>query len=87
MPDKDRMRAFIKGQSNIGSGRFWMINFLKFKPNGLEPYKKYIEGITPLMAKVGGKPILLCSNIMNVIDGNGVFATWDAVMIGTYNSP
>jgi hypothetical protein len=67
------MRAFIKGESTIESSPFWMLNFLRFKPGGLEPYKKYVDGIAPLMAKVGGRPILLCSKIRKVIDGNGVF--------------
>jgi hypothetical protein len=39
------------------------------------------------MAKVGGKPILLCSKVRTVVDGNGVFPKWDAIMIGTYASP
>jgi len=39
------------------------------------------------MAKAGGKPILLCSKVCNVVDGNGIFPHWDAVMIGTYSSP
>ena len=87
MPDKNRMRSFIKGETNIGSSPFWMLNFLKFKPEGQQKYEQYVEAITPLMAKAGGKPILLCNNVCNVIDGNGVFPEWDAIMIGTYASP
>jgi len=87
MPDKDRMRAFIKGQSNIGSSPFWMLNFLRFKEGGQQKYEQYVEAIAPLMAKAGGKPILLCNKVRNVVDGNGIFPEWDAVMIGTYASP
>ena len=65
-----------------------MFNFLKFKENGgREAYEKYLSVTQPLLAPLGAKQILYSTKLKNVIDGNGIWPSWDGLVIFGYPSP
>jgi uncharacterized protein (DUF1330 family) len=88
LPDRQRFKSFLKGETPIGDGKFWLVNLLKFKNDGgVEAYRKYDEAIVPLMQAVGGKPIFrLFSHVRTVVNG-GCMPEWDGIFIGEYPSP
>lgn len=88
LPDRDRFQRFVKGDSPLGTGKFWLVNMLKFKEGGVAEYRKYEEAVKPLIEQAGGKCIFrLYENVATVIDGGGLVPDWDGVFIGEYPSP
>jgi len=89
MPETHRYDAFVKGETVLGQGRFWMVNMLKFKPGGAAEYRKYEAAVKPLLSKVGAKIVFrLYSHVQTAIfDGAGAVPAWDGVFIMEYPSP
>lgn len=88
MPEDDRYDRFVKGDSPLGTGRFWMVNLLKFKEGGAHEYRKYADAVIPLMDRAGGRCIFrLYDHVATVIDGGGLVPDWDGVFVGEYPSP
>eukprot|EP00756_Hemistasia_phaeocysticola_P039308 Hpha_TRINITY_DN16808_c1_g1::TRINITY_DN16808_c1_g1_i10::g.149098::m.149098 len=87
-PNRERLAAFIAGKTPVGSGRFWMVNMLRFKHGGAERYRQYTEAVMPIMEAIGGKAVFaLYSGVRTVVDGGGLVPEWDGVFIGEYPSP
>eukprot|EP00931_Biecheleriopsis_adriatica_P091240 TRINITY_DN65137_c0_g1_i1.p1 TRINITY_DN65137_c0_g1~~TRINITY_DN65137_c0_g1_i1.p1 ORF type:complete len:325 (+),score=51.29 TRINITY_DN65137_c0_g1_i1:76-975(+) len=84
--DKDKMVQFLKGRSNV-TGRFWLVNLLRFKPGGEEEYRRYAAAIREPMQAVGARPIFASYTCCTVIDGAGLVFPVDGVFIGEYPSP
>jgi len=88
LPDRDRYDCFVRGDSTLGTGRFWMVNLLKFKEGGADEYRKYADAVSLLMDQVGGRCIFrLYDHVATVIDGGGLVPDWDGVFVGEYPSP
>lgn len=88
LPDSQRLAQLVNGTSPLGQGPFWLINMLKFKPGGVEEYRKYAAAVKPLMEQVGAFCVFrLYDNVQTVINGDGVLPDWDGVFIGSYPSP
>ena len=77
------MVAFLKGKTSI-TGKFWLVNLLKFGDGGAEEYQKYVDALLPLLHHVGGRPVYKSFIATTVVDG-GLLPDWDGVFIGSIN--
>lgn len=61
----------------------FMINYLKFKEDGLATYKTYVKAVAPLIAEVGAE-MVWSGKPMATLIGPENEALWDAVLIVRY---
>lgn len=84
--DKSSMVSFLKGKASV-TGKFWLVNLLRFKPGGEEEYRRYADALKEPMAAVGARPIFASYTCFTVVDGAGTIFPADGVFIGEYPSP
>lgn len=84
--DRTSMIAFLKGKCPV-TGKFWLVNLLRFKPGGAEEYQLYASALRGPMEAVGARPIFASYTCCTVVDGAGVVFPVDGVFIGEYPSP
>jgi len=84
--ERDSIIQFLKGRASV-TGRFWLVNLLRFNPGGQAEYEKYVSGLETVMADVGARPVFCSYNCRTVIDGAGNLMPVDGVFIGEYPSP
>jgi uncharacterized protein (DUF1330 family) len=73
---------FRELKRNPNDGKVVMLNLLKFKPNGLENYIKYMQGANRFIEEVGGKMIFL-GKPKELLNGS---ESWDLMMLVEYPS-
>eukprot|EP00927_Polykrikos_kofoidii_P065187 TRINITY_DN60976_c0_g1_i1.p1 TRINITY_DN60976_c0_g1~~TRINITY_DN60976_c0_g1_i1.p1 ORF type:complete len:341 (+),score=58.63 TRINITY_DN60976_c0_g1_i1:133-1023(+) len=79
------MVAFLKGKTCV-TGKFWLVNLLRFKPGGAEEYQRYAAALAEPMVAVGAKPVFASYTCFTVVDGAGSIFPVDGVFIGEYPS-
>lgn len=84
--EREQMIPFLKGNAKV-TGRFWLVNLLRFNPGGRDEYMKYVEGLRPAMTAVGARPVLQCFTCRTVVNGAGEVMEVDGVFVGEYPSP
>jgi uncharacterized protein (DUF1330 family) len=79
--DRFNEEAFAAFGKRLDEGPVYMLNLLEFLPDGGEErYMRYGEAVTPLLEKVGGRPIFAGRPSEDMIgDGH-----WDLVVIAEY---
>lgn len=88
VPERDRYDLFVKGDSPLGNGRFWLVSMLKFQEGGVAEYRTYEAAVTPLLEQAGGKAIFrMYDHVATVVDGGGVVPDWDGIVIAEFASP
>lgn len=61
----------------------FMINLLKFKPDGLQTYQTYIKAVIPIAEEVGGT-LIWSGKPLTTLIGPVDEMLWDAVLIMRY---
>jgi uncharacterized protein (DUF1330 family) len=84
--EHEQISPFLDGHAKV-TGQFWLVNLLRFSPDGRAEYLKYVEGMKPAMAAVGARPVFQSFTCRTVTDGAGEVMEVDGVFVGEYPSP
>jgi len=91
VPEPDRLRALLAGETGLGCGSLWLITLLKFKDGfrGATAYKAYFDkSLISTLRTFKSKVILrMFERVRTVINGGGLVPEWEACTIIEFPSP